>query len=378
MENTISNIFDKYTQQSDTNVLDTILDDITLESAMSMNAEHQSILNAYEVMDKIQNDLTTESAISDCNSYLKETLATINLTPEYFGFEENITIECAVLTIESGDSIWKKMWEWIKEKVKQIKDWVVKVFKSIFNKSKVQYDTLEQLEKIKLGKPKNDFMDNGELLNLSGFMPLDMNKYTLGLLFYNNLYKEILYTLKDVDFVSNLTVATNKVLNIIEVNNNNDNMNSLLKLNNKKALFKRIGRGTAEYLTFNINNNVIHTAIIINNIDSSVSVQPGKKYKTLTPVEINNIIKNCKKILLENINREDKALQSIMNKLNVMISDNPERIPVVIIEGNGMVIGKVTTLLKILDCITTYTTFQHSELNKCVKYLALNIKNYIH
>ena len=369
MENTISNIFDKYTQQSDTNVLDTILDDITLESAMSMNAEHQSILNAYEVMDKIQNDLTTESAISDCNSYLKETLATINLTPEYFGFEENITIESAVLTIESGDSIWKKMWEWIKEKVKQIKDWVVKVFKSIFNKSKVQFDTLEQLEKIELGKLVNKDIETHELKTQMPYL----KDYNSTLLSY---VKELSINNKRCFGIAELVDKNKKdLLKLLEtVGKSPDGLNRQCTMakyfgqgNNINGIFIRVTGSALSYKATYI--KIIGTKINGDVVPIENSSDRAGRTPVMSTTQIADMLKELKTLtgfIKDNLNKTSSMLDSTTTELNSNISK--------VDAGSNM--NMEVAVIKIISALQDAWAYLNYDISKLIKVTSLHMKCY--
>lgn len=368
MENIISKIFDKYTQE-DTNVLDNILDDITLESAMAINAEHKSILDAYEVMDKIQNDLTTESGIADCNSYLKETLATINLTPEYFGFDENLTIESAALTIESGDSIWKKMWEWIKEKVKQIKDWVVKVFKSIFNKSKVQFDTLEQLEKITLGKLVNKDIETHELKTQMPYL----KDYNTTLLSY---VKELSINNKRCFSIAALVDKNKKdLLKLLEtVGKSPDGLNKQCTManyfgqgNNINGIFIRVTGSAFSYKATYI--KIIGTKINGDVVPIENSSDRAGRTPAMSTTQIADMLKELKTLtgfIKDNLNKTSSMLDSTTTELNSNISK----------AENGTSMNMEVAVIKIISALQDAWAYLNYDISKLIKVTSLHMKCY--
>ena len=368
MENTISKIFDKYSQE-DNNVLDNILDDITLESAVSINAEHQSILDAYEVMDKIQNDLTTESAISDCDNYLRETLATINLTPEYFGFGESITIESALLTIESGDSIWKKMWEWIKEKVKQIKDWIVKVFKSIFNKSKVQYDTLEQLEKITLGKLVTKDIDGHELKTQMPYL----KDYNSTLLSY---VKELSINNKRCFAIADLVDKNKKdLLKLLEtVGKSPDGLNKQCTMakyfgqgNNINGIFIRVTGSAFQYKATYI--KIIGTKINGDVIPINNSADIAGRTPAMSTSQIADMLKELKSLtsfIKDNLNKTSSMLDATTTELNGNISK--------VSTGGSM--NMEVAVIKIITALQDAWAYLNYDISKLIKVTSLHMKCY--
>lgn len=368
MKNVISDIFDKYTQEEN-NVLDNILDEITLEAAMAINAEHQSILDAYEVMDKIQNDLTTESAISDCSSYLKETLATINLTPEYFGFGDNVTVESAVLTIESGDSIWKKMWEWIKEKIKQIKDWIVKVFKSIFNKSKVQFDTLEQLENIELGKLINKDIETHELKTQMPYL----KDYNATLLTY---IKELSINNKRCFSIAELVDKNKKdLLKLLEtVGKSADGLNRQCTMakyfgqgNNINGIFVRVTGSAFSY-------KATYIKIMGNKIGGSVlpienSSDRAGRTPVMTTTQIADVLKELKTLtgfIKDNLNKTSSMLDSTTNELNANISK--------VTDGGD--ISMEVAAIKIISALQDTWAYLNYDISKLIKVTSLHMKCY--
>ena len=67
-----------------------------------------------------------ETALSSLNGGLDGTGFTIN----DLGLEETMSLESAVLTVESGESWFVRLWNWIKQKIKGLYDWFMGLFKS--------------------------------------------------------------------------------------------------------------------------------------------------------------------------------------------------------------------------------------------------------
>ena len=77
-------------------------------------------------MDVKNGSVDFESALSSLNDGLDGTGFTIN----DLGLEETMSLESAVLTVESGESWFVRLWNWIKQKIKGLYDWFMGFFKS--------------------------------------------------------------------------------------------------------------------------------------------------------------------------------------------------------------------------------------------------------
>lgn len=77
-------------------------------------------------MDVKNGSVDFETALSSLNNGLDGTGFTIN----DLGLEETMSLESAVLTVESGESWYVRLWNWIKQKIKGLYDWFMGLFKS--------------------------------------------------------------------------------------------------------------------------------------------------------------------------------------------------------------------------------------------------------
>lgn len=358
-------------------LLNDIMDDINIESASKVINIFETLSKTFDTMIEIEETIKTENPDLNLNLFLSDIILTTGYDKKYFGFDENITYENAKSNISDINSTWKKVWVWIKNKLKDIKDWILKVINSIFNKNKTILEILNKFEKINLQKPKTEYLETETILNISSFIPVNIPKYILGLNFYNSFYKEIIFNLNNIDFVSDLTKGFNQTFNSIKAVNIYNDLNTVLKCEVKNEIFTHVSGDKIFYKHYEVDkNNKVFKSIKVYDIEDNIRIQSNKKYKTLNSNDIYNIIKLCKKNISENISLEESKLNNILGKLNVALSDNPENIKIKIEEDKGIEIGKISALINMLENILLYINFQHKELNHCVKYLALNIKNY--
>lgn len=77
-------------------------------------------------MDIKNGSVDFETALSSLNDGLTGTGFTLN----DLGLEETMSLESAVLTVESGESWYVRLWNWIKQKIKGLYDWFMGLFKS--------------------------------------------------------------------------------------------------------------------------------------------------------------------------------------------------------------------------------------------------------
>lgn len=97
----------------------------------------------YKLESDIKEGLNFESALKD----FEECLVGTGFTLESFGLDNSLTVESALLTMESanGDSLWKKVWEWIKKKIAAISEWFTSKWNLIFSKTKKEEAILDKL-----------------------------------------------------------------------------------------------------------------------------------------------------------------------------------------------------------------------------------------
>ncbi len=77
-------------------------------------------------MDVKNDSVNFETALSSLNDGLDGT----GFTTSYLGLDETMCLESALLTVESGESWFVRIWEWIKQKIKGLYDWFMGLFKS--------------------------------------------------------------------------------------------------------------------------------------------------------------------------------------------------------------------------------------------------------
>ena len=116
--------------------------------------------------ENLKNGLVTfESALNE----FKDSIDGSGFTLESFGLnDENLTVESAVLTFESGESRLTKIWNWIKEKIQAIKNWFVKLWNTLFGKSKKLEKIADELEKQIEAIPEGGFTSESALTHESG------------------------------------------------------------------------------------------------------------------------------------------------------------------------------------------------------------------
>ncbi len=77
-------------------------------------------------MDVKNGSVNFETALSSLNDGLDGT----GFTTSYLGLDETMCLESALLTVESGESWFVRIWNWIKQKIKGLYDWFMGLFKS--------------------------------------------------------------------------------------------------------------------------------------------------------------------------------------------------------------------------------------------------------
>lgn len=371
MEN-IATIFATEVANESTAVLDSIMDEITLESANAINEEYQQIISTYMVMTKVistmrePESITTESGINTFDNFVVEQLATVGLTKEYFGFEDELTVEAAESNI-GGGSKWSKMWEWIKNKILQIKDWLAKVFKAIFNKNKTLLQTIESLEKINLGRPKQGTVNTADFSNLITYLPnvnASVLEYAQGLdknwdrydiivskivqlrdKYISFTYDELMDTLSFSKLAEIATVLGHSVYNVKGV---------LLNITNDNAVYYCMGGK-------NIRKIARNTYTITNKNTKTTD-------KVMTPTQIKLTLGALKSIVSKidsDSARKTSALKDVLTGYE-KYKDN--------IKGDD--IAKLSTIILLIMGDLTATDFTNREINKLVRAVAVHIKCY--
>lgn len=118
-----------------TNAIDTFLTTCTAldyerdyETNMQMLEKFHDVdisLTKFE-MDVKDSSVDFESALSNLNNGLAGT----GFSLSDLGLEETMSLESAVLTVESGESWYVRLWNWVKQKIKGLYDWFMGLFKS--------------------------------------------------------------------------------------------------------------------------------------------------------------------------------------------------------------------------------------------------------
>lgn len=117
-------------------------------------------------MDIKDGSVDFESALSSLNGGLEGTGFTI----KDLGLEETMSLESAMLTVESGESWYVRLWKWIKEKINGLYEWFIGLFKSSdarLNQAEAAINKIPSPEKIKsdVAKVKKGFEEkNKELI----------------------------------------------------------------------------------------------------------------------------------------------------------------------------------------------------------------------
>ncbi len=100
--------------------------------------------------------ISYETALDDFKSVVVQN----GFTLQDFGFaSDSLSKESALLTVESGDdqSMWKKVWEWIKEKIAALWAWLKEKWDLITGKTAKLNKVLDDLEKQVDGIPEGGF-----------------------------------------------------------------------------------------------------------------------------------------------------------------------------------------------------------------------------
>lgn len=368
----IADIFATEVANGPTTVLDNIMDEITLESANAINEEYQQILSTYAVMSKVINtinepeSITTECGVNTFDNFVTEQLATVGLTKEYFGFEGELTIEAAQVTIEVNEK-WKKMWEWIKEKVRQIKDWVVKVFKALFNKNKTLLQTIESLEKINLGTPKQNTVNREDFTSLVNYLPninasilayadgLNKNWYSYGMI----IDKIIGSQGKDISTIYTelkLTHSFSRLSDISVVLSHS--------VYSVKGVLLNITGDNASYYC----NDGATTNKIVRNTYTITNKNTKPTDKVMTPIQVSKTLEALKDIVL-NIDKNSAKEVSTLNTTLDAYKKSMDGI-------KGDDIEKMSTIILLIMGRLTVTDFTNREISKLVRAIAVHIKCY--
>lgn len=371
MEN-IATIFATEVANEPTTVLDNIMDEITLESANEINEEYQQIIATYIVMTKVINaigepeSITTESGVNTFDNFVMEQLSKVGLSKEYFGFEDELTVEAAQVTIEVSDK-WKKMWEWIKEKVKQIKDWIVKVFKALFNKNKTLLQTIESLEKINLGTPKQTTVNRDDFLSLVTYLPninvsimdyadgLKKNWGSYGIIVdkiielqgkdISTVYTELKLTYSFSRLASIATVLGHSVYSVKGV---------LLNMTGDNASYYCIDGATT--------NKIVRNTYTITNKNTKPTD------KVMTPIQVKLTLEALKDIVL----KIDKNSPKEVSTLNTTLDAYKKAMDGI----KGDDVEKMSTIVLLIMGRLTVTDFTNREINKLVRAVSVHIKCY--
>lgn len=371
MEN-IATIFAAEVANESTIVLDNIIDEITLESATAINEEYQQIMATYMVMAKVINatnepeTITTESGVNTFDNFVTEQLATVGLSKEYFGFEDELTVEAAEATIGVSEK-WKKMWEWIKEKVVQIKDWIVKVFKALFNKNKTLLQTIESLQKIDLSTPKQNTVNREDFSSLVNYLPdinasiveyakgLNKNWYSYGIV----IDKIIASQGKDVSTIYTelkLTYSFSRLSDIAIVLGH-------IVYSVKGVLLNITGDNASYYCNDGASaNKIVRNTYAITNKNTKPTD------KVMTPVQIRSTLGALKDVVLEIDKNSTKEVSTLNTTLDAYKKSMDG------IKGDD--IEKMSTIVLLIMGRLTVTDFTNREINKLVRAAAVHIKCY--
>lgn len=363
MENLIGN---------DNNILDVITDEITLESANSINEEYIHIINTYDVMEKVINvmakpeTITTESGVNTFDNFVVEQLATVGLTKEYFGFEDELTVETAQVTIEVDDR-WSKLWEWLKAKLVQLKDWLARVYKALFNKNKTLLQTIVNLENIKLDTKVQTKINNTSFASFITYLP-DFSKslmlYTTGLEGNYSNYTRVIETIIKDDI--NLPKCINELRSSSTFKHVSDIAVVLgHSVYSVKGLLVNVYDEKAKYITMDGSaaNKIVGSTFVISNI-----AKINGAADTLEPSSIKFILSTLKTLatnLDKNMPSEAKKLESVLTVYTDSIKINSEAIGDTLKAVVDIILGRQTNI-----------NFTVNEVTKLVKAIALHIKCY--
>jgi len=356
-------------------VLEDIIDDITMESAMDVNEEYTQIICAYMAMSKViaavtePTTITTESGSNTFDDFVVEQLETMGLTKDYFGFTDNLTVESAQITIEI-DGRWKKMWEWIKSRIIQLKEWLVKVYKAIFNKNNTLLQTITELEKIQLGELTQTSVNKDSFLNLADHLP----NYNTSLVDYSK------------GLVENWDRYNMVIDNIIK--NSNKEPSSVYDELRLSYSFTRILpiSNVLSHSVYSVKGVLFHMATITN---------PFAQYYTIDGSSSKKIVRTSYEITNNNKKQNDKVLNvnniklslSELKKIVLDIDKNSAALTkklsstLDIYKGHmdglkGDDIDKLQAIVLLIMGRLSVTDFTLREINKMVRAIAIHIKCY--
>lgn len=348
-------------------VLDNIIDEITIESAQDLCNEYTCIMKAYVAMSNIDNALlTTETANNDFDNYVTNQLESIGLTKEYFGFSDNLTIESAQITIEVDDR-WNKLWLWLKEKIQQIKEWLLKIFSSLFNKNKSTAKIIDDLIKVNLKNKKQNTLSNSTFTNIINYLP----DYSECLLDYaKNLksnfdnYSSTIDTIikNDVQFTKNINE-----LKASEVFRKQSEMSIFLghRVYTIYGLLLNITEGSAKYLTIDgsSKNKIINNSYVITG-----TAKPNGVTTVLNKDDIDDVLlalKDVTKSLDNVLSLEGKKLKSLLTVYTDSIKINTEEVADILRTVVDIMMGRQVNI-----------NFTLNEITKLVKVISLHMKCY--
>lgn len=133
--------------------MDVIDNFLTTCSAIEYERDYEENLDKLELFQNVDASLTKfkveiedetisyESALSDLNSSLNGT----GLSLDDLGLNESLSQESAILTVESADSWYVRLWNWVKEKIKNLYNWFMGLFDNNEAKLKQAETALNQI-----------------------------------------------------------------------------------------------------------------------------------------------------------------------------------------------------------------------------------------
>lgn len=346
--------------------LDYIMDDITIETASMVSSEYVAIVNTFSVMANIADTLSKESGVDDVDGFVVKELETVGLTKEFFGVTETLTSETASISFVVNNETWKKVWSWILEKLKQLKEWLTRVFDALFNRNKTVFKTIEDLKRITLGERLINSIDNSVLIKFNSFLP-DFEKSLMGYveeLMGNNMAfsDAIKNTIKHI----NSPLGGNKIF-VDVISGSGSKVATILghKVYDIKGHFINVYGDSASYLVADSE----YTKILRDSYTITGNAKTSKSTTPLTPVQISKTLLHMSMLAGD----LDKGMQDEKKSIHATIT---------ILEGKLKETDK-EDVVSFLPIVTTLIarqqnlSFNASELEKLIRLIVVHIRCYV-